>query len=416
MTEATRKTSPSVYGILFTETDPAGVSLKGTLNRPYLTGKLFIREANLTFPPTKTTQLANSNLSLQYRVLDDTSKVITTDQKVSKYYVAAEESSDTTLDQPLESPIIDRLRYNVVVETRGPTTLTMIFTPTTGEELYAELDGKVSVVNEQGVAAIYGEIEVSPRSYYNFFKRFDASGKLKFVGQWNNPELDIQANYEGYKQETSQQISEQQPGKQAVPDGSQLKEQKVIVELKITGTRYEPKLSMGMKVHEKTGEEPVDYSTLAKGGDVQSDAISFIITGKFRDELTSREQQEFTDLGAATGTSVASSLLSSIFSDVLKREFPFIRRADVTYRGGSVQEGTSVNVTATAFKGYLRVGGKIFQDIGNANVSYQLSLGDFFNATSIRNLYFEIQRKVEGDNPEDKKLTNEARFFYRFSF
>ena len=415
MADATRKTSPSMYGTLFTETDKDGLNLKGTLIRPYLTGKLYIKEASLTFPPTKTSQIANSNLSLQYRTIDDTSKQNITDKKISKYYLE-ENSADTSEVQLFESPIIDRLRYNIIVETHGPTTLNMIFTPTTGEELYAELDGKVSVVNEQGTAAIYGEIEVSPRSYYNFFKRFDANGKLKFVGEWNNPELDIQAKYEGYKAEISQQLTEQTTPEPATKDETQIKEKKVIVELKITGTRYEPNLSMGMKIQNKPGEEPIDYSTLAKGGDVQSDAISFIITGKFRDELTSREQQEFTDLGTSTGSSMASSLLSSIFSDVLKKEFPFIKRADVIYRGGSVQEGTSVNVTATAFKGYLRVGGKIFQDIGNANVSYQLSLGDFFNAVSIRNLFIEIQRKVEGDNPEDKKLTNEARFYYKFSF
>ena len=417
MSEATRKTSPSMYGLLFMETDTAGLNLRGTLERPYLSGKLFVREANLTFPPAKTNDIANTNLTLRYRLIDDTSKSVDTENKVSRYYAEADSFSEAISNYQFDSPIIDRLRYSIAIETRGPTALTMIFTPATGEELYAELDGKVNVINEQGTPNIYGEIEVSPQSYYNFFKRFDAKGNLKFVGPWNNPEMNIQATYEGYKQETSQQLTGQQSTSPATRDASQLMtEQKIIVNLNISGTRNEPRLDMSMKVQLEPNQEPTDWSKQTKGGDVQSDALSFIVTGKFRDELTSREQQEFTNVGSSTGSSVASSLLSGIFSDMLKREFPFIRRADVSYRGGNVQGGTSVNVTATAFKGYLRIGGRIFQDIGNTNVSYQLSLGDFFNVSAIRNLYLEIQRKVESENPDDKKLTNEARFFYRFSF
>lgn len=417
MTDATKKTSPSMYGILLTETDIDGLNLKGTLSHPYLSGKLFVREANLTFPPSKTTSLENLNLILNHQVIDDTSKSDFREQKFSRYYVEDDSVSEIRKREEVESSIIHRLRYNLIVETRGPTALTMIFTPATGEELFAELDGKLSVVNEQGTSNIYGDIEISPRSYYNFFKRFDAKGKLKFVGPWNNPELDILATYEGYKQEAAQPKNITDPIDQTSSIETQSHtEKKVFVNLNITGTRNDPQLNMSMKVELKPGDEPTDWSTQAKGGDVQSDAISFIITGKFREELTLREQQEFTDIGSATGTSFASNLLSSIFSDVLKREFPYIRRAEVTYRGGSIQEGTSINVTATAFKGHLRFGGKIFQDIGNTNVSYQLSLGDFLNVPSIRNLFFEIERKVESENPEDKKLTNEARLLYRFSF
>ncbi len=45
-----------------------------------------------------------------------------------------------------------------------------------------------------------------------------------------------------------------------------------------------------------------------------------------------------------------------------------------------------------------------------------MSLGDVLKASSIHNLFLEIQRRVEGDLSEERKLTNEARLFYRFSF
>jgi hypothetical protein len=417
MTDATRRPNPNMYGLLFTETSSEGLKLQGTLERPYISGTLYINESNLIFPPAKTIETANANLSLRYIVIDDTSKKDRANERISKFYSENDSNKGSNFrpDEIHTSPLLDRLRYNLSIETRGLTALTMIFTPATGEELYAELDGKINAVNDDGTPNLYGSIEISSRSYYNFFKRFDATGKLKFVGKWDNPELDIQATYEGYRQTPQASISENTSAEQSSSTSTQQStEQKVIVELKIAGTRFEPKLTMSMKVQLKPGEVPVDWAS--KGGDVQSDAISFIVTGKFRDQLTSKEQQDFTNLGSVTGTSVASSLLSSIFSDVLKREFPYIRRVEVSYLGGNFQAGTSVNVSATAFKGYLRVGGRILNDIGNTNVSYQLSLGEFFNYLRIRNLYLEILRKVEGDNPEDKKLTNEARIFYRFSF
>jgi hypothetical protein len=242
---------------------------------------------------------------------------------------------------------------------------------------------------------------VNPNSYYNFFRRFDASGKLKFVGQWDNPELDIVAAYEGYRSDPAHDSLQQ----------------KVIVQLKITGTRYEPKLEMSMKVQLQPGEDPVDWSTQAKGGDVQSDAISFILTGKFRDDLTSRERGDIaTNVGSAASSGFTTGVLSGALTDFLRQEFPFIRSADVSYQGGSFQQGANVRLSGEAFKGYWQVGGKILNDIGNANVSYSMSLGDVLKASSIHNLFLEIQRRVEGDLSEERKFTNEARLFYRFSF
>lgn len=414
MTDATRKVQPDLYGVLFAEIDPNGMTMTGTPRRPYLSGKLSIRDANLTFPPPKERAGAESPLALNYIVVDDTSREDAGQPPLSKFYGRADTSAGTRSAEgragvsarPREPLFIEQLRYNLVIETRGTAAVKMIFTPATNEELYAELDGHVTAVNDEGTPKIYGEVEISPRSYYNFFKKFDATGKLKFVGQWDNPEMDIQAKYEGYRTDV-------------VSDSTQ--EQKVVVELNISGTRYNPKLDMGLKVQLHPDEDLTDWSTQARGGDVQSDAISFIITGKFRDQLTSRDQQQIgASVGSATGTSVASTFISGLLTDALKREFPFIRSADVSYQGsGSFQQGANVNVSATAFKGYVRVGGRILNDIGDASVSYQVSLGDVFNSTTIRNLFLEIQRRVEGDNPvnpEDRKLTNEARLYYRFSF
>ena len=178
----------------------------------------------------------------------------------------------SSIQRLYEPSFVDRLRYHLDIETRGMTAVRMIFTPTTNEELYAEIEGKVTAINNNGTATIYNEISVTSRSYYNFFKRFDARGKLNFVGPWDNPELNIRATYEGYRQLPPQRttaVGVEGP----TPPSDTRPEQKVIVELHITGTRYEPKLSMGMKVQIEPGREPENWASYAKGGDIQS-AIS----------------------------------------------------------------------------------------------------------------------------------------------
>jgi hypothetical protein len=46
------------------------------------------------------------------------------------------------------------------------------------------------------------------------------------------------------------------------------------------------------------------------------------------------------------------------------------------------------------------------------------SLGTIFNAPSVRNLMFELERRVEQSTLQsnDLKRVNSARLFYRFSF
>ena len=404
MTDATQRLHTTIYGPLPTATGPDGLHLVGTLQHPYLSGKLYLQGANLTSPPVVEAGGPGNQLALNYIVVDDTTKATPQGPPPSKFY-AGNEAKSATAAKPEsrihESTFLDRLRYDVSIETRGSNAIKMIFTPSTNEELYAELDGTVSLINSNGTARLTGEVIVSPNSYYNFFRRFDASGKLKFVGQWDNPELDIQATYEGYRTDPAHDSLQQ----------------KVIVQLNITGTRYEPKLVMSMKVQMRPGEDPVDWSTQAKGGDVQSDALSFILTGKFRDDLTPRERGDIaSSVGSTAGSGFTSGLLSGVLTDFLRQEFPFIRNAEVTYEGGGIQQGANVRLSGEAFKGYWQVGGKILNDIGNANVSYQMSLGDVLKASSIHNLFLEIQRRVEGDLSEEKKLTNEARLYYRFSF
>jgi hypothetical protein len=417
MTEATRRRLKTMYGTLHTSTDESGLHITGSTEQPHLEGTLRIKEATLVLPQKKEFS-SGSSLLLPPVIIDDTTKIHQKQMSfIEQYYTLPDTLNDTTTIEKFvsESPILSRLRYNLIVETEGETQIRMIFSQATNEELYAELDGRVNAVNTSGTPSIYGQISVLNHSYYNFLKRFEATGKLKFIGQWDNPELDIDATFRGTR------ITPVQPKLPAT--GSESKqtsstEQNVFVYLDITGTRYQPRLEMSVKIEEEPGKEPVDY-TGGRGGDVQSDAISFILTGKFRDDLTSSDKENIAaSWGTTAGTGLTSTFLSTVLTKFLQKEFSFIRSAELTYKGGNLQEAADLRLSGVAGKGYWRFGGKIFNNLGNANVSYQLSLGEMLSAPSIRNLFIELERKVEGAETieESRKLTNTARMYYRFSF
>ncbi len=421
MSDSTRKVVPMMYGVLLAETDSSGVRFNGNMDRPFLSGNLFVRDANLVFPPRKSSLSDESALTLDYIFIDDTTKEIQPKEQsplMKQFTIADENVRRDTLIRTDESRLgfLDLLRYDLHVETRGPTRARLVFTPATNEELYSELSGSVKAVNDRGIANIYGEISMTPRSYYNFLKKFDATGTLKFIGPWDNPELNVVAKYEGLREK---------PITSAEADaGKQREQQKVVVQIDIKGTRYEPRPELSVKVQEQGSTEYINWATQAKGGDVQSDAISFIVSGKFRDELTSSERADVaSNLGNTAGSTVisgvTSTFLSGLVSDFLRREFPFIRSAEVTYSGESFQEKADLRISGELFKGYWRFGGRIFNDIGNANVNYQISLGEVFSVGSIRNLFIELERKVESiefSTHSSNPVTNAARVYYRFSF
>ncbi len=409
--EESRRALPEMYGPLFIRSDGDGLNLSGNLSRPYLTGHLFVTDAFITFPPMSRQQSTLGFRRLNYVVVNDTSAGYVPEKDFLSPFFGQVDSGRAEAGKPGRSErlaFIDQLRYNLIVETRGAPAVKFIFTQQSDEILYAELDGRVTAVNETGEPRIYGTVEIGVPSYYKFFQRFDATGRLRFVGPWDNPELDVKAIYEASHVTYNEQSGEEEPATRRVQ-----------VLLEITGRRLEPVLKMTLREEASGGGSFVDISGSSTPAETQSDAISFILTGKFSEELKSSDRSSIAGdvspgTGAMVGSILTSSLLTRVLDDYVRRELPFVRSVEVTYEGGA-SPGTNVQVSASALEGYLRIGGKILSDASRTSVSYKASLGDLFDATSIRNLFFEIEQRME-TNSEESKNTVEGRIYYRFSF
>lgn len=404
--ETSRKKMQNLYGRLVGMVGNEGLHFKGSLTQSNISGNVIVQDANIVFPPSQSSSYEASGGIARYVAVDDTTKSdIQTDLKHQFYFAIQDTNAKNMVGgTQTESKFLAGLTYDLTLETKGTTSIRMIFNPATSEELYAELNGKINLQRVGNRNYSTGEISISDRSYYNFFKRFEATGKLIFLGDPNNPELDIKATYAGlWKPPT------------LTPD-SVVAEQKVIITLTISGTRLEPHLEMNITIDDK------EYSEVIQGGDLQSDAISFLFTNKFRDDLNAREKSDIvSNLGSTAGTSIVagatSTLLSGVLTEFLRREFEFIRSAEITYHGGSIQQSADLRLSGQIFNAYWRFGGKIFDDINNANISFTLNFGDVLESDKMKNLFLQLERKVDaGEYTIDKKLTNSARIYYRWSF
>ncbi len=407
--EARRTSEPGVYGDLIAATGAEGLAFDGTYASSRLTGSLFVKQASLTFPSTKESSNLVSSRYVNVLVVDDTSKPVRDTTLLGpNLFAFLRPKKDARLTS--ESTFLDGLGYELVIQTDGIVQIRMIFNAATNEELFADLNGKLGLSKEGNDVRLTGTISVSDKSKYEFYKEFVASGTLRFTGKPDNPELDIKATYTGshLKPETLTQKESTVPTSE-----------KVLVSLAITGSRYDPKVKIGLSTVDENGNET------ERTGDIESDAISFLLTstpgspGKFRDDLTSNDKQGIANsLGGSIGGSLISgltnTLLSGMMMDFLKaNSINAVSNIDIRYSGTSPDLRLS-GVVGNAFWSF---GGKVFNDINNANVSVQWSLGSLIQKESLRNFMFEVDRKVDPLETYDiRRPTSGARIYYRFAF
>lgn len=398
----TRTSSLAVYGELPVEVASGGLRFTGNIEQSLLRGEVLVRNSSLAFPPT-TTAAKEDTFSIPFKVVNDTLRVAEdAHERVSRYFSSVpehQESAGPGAERRTPS-FIDGLRYDLRVEFAGSNNeVRMIFNPATNEELVANITGKVNITEDGKTWG--GTLDVNRASYNFYGKRFDAEGTMTYTGDFLNPEMNIVATYEG-----TRQYDEKSP------------QENVVVTYKITGTRFAPKSEISMKI------DGVDYSvykTTPTSGDVQSDALTFLITGKF--PLSRGERNDVADgLSNTVTTSLiggATSLLTSTLSEFLRSKTGFITSFEFGYDASDKR--TDIRLGGTAFKGYWRYGGKILEDpFNNANFSILYSFGDIFDRPSLRNFMFELERKVDTStlfgSIETRKEVNSARFFYRISF
>lgn len=405
MKESVRLSGLPMYGNVYVGTGVKELRWFGAPERSFVAGDLLIKNATIVFPPIQGVLLERARM-FTVEFIDDTSDVISSiEPEAGRSLAIANGGPLPTVRSETPSPtdevresrsFLDNIVYNLSIETAGLTQVRFVFNQLTNEELSADLKGRLVFTKDESGARVTGELEVGQRSYYKYFKTLQATGKLFFTGDITNPELEIIATYQGTY----------------TPADTTLTEQKVIVRLDITGTRSEPKVIMGLEVYDRDGNK------LPRRADVQSDAIAFLVSGTFKEEMTQGEESNL--LATSLLGSIGSSLLSGPLTDLVRNQVGYITSIDVYYYGGanrSVSESADIRLTGEVGDAVIRLGGRVLEDLRNTNVSIQFPMSSITGSEAWRNLILELERRSEGiESFEQRRQSNGLRLLYRISF
>jgi hypothetical protein len=423
MTEDHRYVGQKLYGNLFAATSPNGLHWQGDLSASMVRGDIFIKDAQLVLPPEREVEFVRSS-TVHVTFDDDTSRISSGNSEEHKLNNGKTKSAHTNGNGAISSvsetdhnSFLDGISYDVGIETQGSTTLRFVFNAQTSEELFADLQGRLYFNRIPGISRLTGQVQVGERSYYNFIKKFDATGKLLFTGDVLNPELDVEGTYQGvhHALTTSSSADTSIHNQTSI----QNEDEQVLVTLHVTGTRNEPKTKISLQVKTYTDKDWRNWEDSKKGrSDEEANAIAFILSGQFRDELTDQQRMSF--FGSNLGFAVAMGMATGPLSDALRRStWGYIQSVDVIYNGGQFSQSADLRVAGQVGEAVIRAGGYVFTgDIGNTNVSVELPMSYVIGVDKLHNLILTIERRVEGiQNPEEQRRSSSGiRLFYRIIF
>lgn len=352
------------YGEMLAGIGTPPIRIKGNLNDLLVSGQMVIKSAKLYFP---------SISSLAYDVYsDDFTYRILTDANGFRFL-------DTTIVvSPEDLGNLDPfLRYNYILDSKEPSVADYItydldilmeknilvninMNSLTREELNGEFQGDLKLDNRTPDRRfqLFGRLNIVGDSYYRFYKNFRINDSyLDFIGDYNNPLLNIKAEYKNISTNASTNTQEI-----------------MFVVLDIKGTRYKPELTLSLRDDDGASET---------GSDAQTKAISYLLFGS----ATPVGGTALSNLGTNFGSGIASSLLY----EALRNVAPFILNTEVIYAGGNIS-GTDIRITSAFGDAIVKFGGKILSNINNIEVSVEYPLNKLFNINVSNNLLVEIAR------------------------
>ena len=185
---------------------------------------------------------------------------------------------------------------------------------------------------------------------------------------------------------------------------------KVDITLDVTGNAMKPILKW----------EILSNGSPVGTGDPTDEAISFIVFGKFKDELNADQRLS---LLSSVGANVGTSFASNYISDIINTYLPFILKTDISYKdsqGGTFAENTDIRLTAQFGGATIIFGGQILRDLSNTNFLIEYPLNNILGIKNVsQNLIIQLERFVDPFS-QNNILSTQNRtggsIFYRIKF
>ncbi len=395
LSEASKAVSPRLYGDLAISTD-GDINFTRDSRGYFLNSPLVIKEARLTFSPSQSA-FKNTTDNFIYRYIKDTTKKNKNELDFEKLIRLSRQNNEQKLNGNMEIKI--PFNYVVSVKVQNEAVLKFILAKEINQSLTAIISGNLQYENIGGNVNSQGELSLLDGSTLDFLKTFDASGTIRFESQLTNPYLNIVATYQNYY----------------IPPEPDSKEEQVAVKIKLSGPLKDLSQSFIKDKNNISVYVGADNIANNKPDPTKdfSDAIMFIVTGKFNTGLAVDQQQAANQSGSGSlignvTNSAAASLAGSLLGGVLNRYFgDYVSGVEVR-NVGSI---TKFNLVGKVKNFRYSIGGTtgVFQDLNQANVSIEYPI--------LKNFLIRIERKEAIDQTSvTNDMINELGLKYRFEF
>jgi len=406
------QTELGISGDLWVGSGSPQLSLKGNSSRFDLTGNLILVKGSVEFNPFIQEAYNIYSDDFSYGVIMDSVKtekepkgkvlmestdsiVVLTNLNLDPFERILYINSNTQLKKKVREES-GKFFYDLYVTTQDNVFLKFIVNERTQQEFFGEIRTDLHIDNKEDYQmAGRGVVNLGDNCYYKFFRNFDASGKATFNGPIANPVLDIVAQYRGLAATGT-----------GVTNTQNLEE--IVIDLDVTGNALNPLLTI-----------TVDRGGIRESGsDATSDAISFLLFGKFQDQLTFGQSTSF-------GANIGASFLSNILSSQIEAIAPWIINTNVNYvdsKTGSVATNTDIRFTAAIGDAIVRFGGQIFRGLTNTDIVIDYPLNKIFKLQSLSNNLILRLEKVYDPFDEQNDVSNTsgtrqgALIYYRIKF
>lgn len=388
LSDESRSVSPNVYGELFIGTD--GVwNFNYKDGTPFFKGTVLLKQMDLTYSPGQAAYSSGGG-SFNVVFVVDSANI---DKQKLKFDQIVENSVKRRRSaySKEEKSFFD---YEIDVKVVDEANLEFLLSRASNQRLMAGIAGELQLQSINGVERAQGGFTLLQGSKLEFFRVLEAEGNIKFESDLANPYLDIIATYKADYEN---------------PPNYPNQTVEVAAKLKLSGTLDE----LGSNL----ANNPENISVYVGTRNIQnnipdesydaSDALSFIIVGKFKEDLTPEDQTQVAsdvNLIGNTATSFLGSVLTGFVNSALGDYVNNIQLSQTS-------EYTKFSVSGKYQKFRYSIGGttEVFENIGKAN----LRLAYMFS----NNLLLRVERKdpiVQNTGYEEK--VNELGLQYKIEF
>ncbi len=403
LSNASRAATRSLYGDLFISTGGRDLTYRGRLDRSLLHGNIVIEEGALVFPFEEDAGAVSDYSDFTYVTVDDTTTQITSSLSRGRFALRQRlllgDTTDEVEQQAREISILEGLSYDIVLSTTGRLRVEIPIPSLQAQLNAALIFNNLKVSNMGGKEGNFvGEVQLGPESDFIFLgKRMIATGSLRFIRNPQNPDLNLIALYSDYYVDPETVVRRQ-----------------VYVKVIITGTKEKPELKYDMR-----WDHP-DGALVSQGGDVQSDAFSFVMFGVFAKDLTQSgsARNSAIDRAPELAYKMGSAVISGVATEFLGKAGlrDVVNRVDFANIG---TQDTRVKVTSEIGRALITYDGKV-SNMASSNITADFPLDQMLGIPWL-SVIIQVARKTIDQTTESATQIQEysiyeLKILKRFSF